>query len=61
MDMNTGGPSNPRKILDGDIYDVVFSTNGKYLYATDIFAGCVCINLILNRSNDKVLFEKGAY
>ncbi|MBK8626539.1 MAG: gliding motility-associated C-terminal domain-containing protein [Saprospiraceae bacterium] len=60
FDMNTGSLSNPVKIHDGDIYDVVFSPNGKYLYATDIFAGCVLYKFdLLNRSNDKVLFEKG--
>jgi gliding motility-associated-like protein len=59
FDINTGSLSNPMKIHDGDIYDVVFSPNSKYLYATDIFAGCVLYKFDLeNRTKDKILYEK---
>lgn len=59
FDLNTGSISNPIKIHEGDIYDLVFSPNGKYLYATDIFAGCVLYKFdLMNRNNDKILFER---
>ena len=59
FDLKTGKVNNPLKIHEEDIYDLAFSPNGKYLYATDIFADCVLYKFDLeNRSKDKVLYEK---
>ena len=59
FDVESGKASNSEIVFTQDIYDVVFSDSGRYLYMTDIFASCNLYKIDLeDRNKDKVLYNR---